>query len=522
MISFIFKKFKKPYRGVEKSVIVLVILAVIFISSIAIYYVENQPKVPNQSLAYISVTPSNTVPKISPDILTCSSCSKNITFSFKVTSTLIKKTTVTLEYVSLSENGNVVKTYSSKDFQVSYNNTVQNKPLEIYKSVPSLLSVNVGTGSDSWQFGTYQIELNLKFGSPFNSNQTYTLTPETFTLVNSYPSNIQYFLPIYIHNTQKVATDAPFQQMVKINTNDYYSYEANDLSNVEFFNNNGTVLSSWLENGNSNTGESTYWVSLPDGIPANSTAVIFLGFANKSVNLFNNITVGEAPQLSPIYGQYDNIGHIMNPGLLWQVYYSKNATLVDSNNNQAQLYTATMTNGTKLAYDQGQFNTTLNPMATSLNGSVILGHYAIFANELSSTGSPLPNINSSIIPNTSHSFAIKAVGWEDVNVSTVFVTTADDGVAISMGTRGPAFNGTDFLGGTTPPNNRLNAWHQESATEYTFFSPRGTQRLEVDYYNWGGAWYFYFGAFNIANYYHPALPPNNVVPTSVLGIFSQV
>lgn len=226
MKFFIVKNFQKRSRGVQKSVIVLVILAVIFLSSIALFYIENQPKTTNQSTAYISVSPSNQVLKISPDILTCGSCNKNITFSFKVTSTLIKETTVTVSSVLLSENNQVVKTYSAKDFQVFFNNSVLTAPLKIYKSVPSLLGINVGTGLEKWNFGTYQIQLNLKFGSPFNANRTYTLTPDTFTLINDYPTNVQYFLPIYIHNAQKIATVAPFQQMVRINSKDYFSYES--------------------------------------------------------------------------------------------------------------------------------------------------------------------------------------------------------------------------------------------------------------------------------------------------------
>ncbi len=522
MTSFAYKNFKKRYRGLTRSSIIVLVLGVIFISSIAIYFIENQPKTPNQSLAYINVAPSNIVPKITPDILTCNGCTKNIEFSFEVTSTLIKQTTISVESVLIFENNKLIKSYLPKDYEVSFNNTVQNKPIKIYKSIPSVLDVNVTTGSDSWNFGTYHIEMNVQFGSPFNANYTYSLTSETFTLINKFPSNVKYFIPIYIRNSQPNATVSPYQQMIKIDCAKYYSYEADDLSNIEFFDNNGSILSSWLENGNSNTGTSTYWVSIPNGLPANSTTVIFFGLADKSINLFDGKIIGEAPQLSPIYGQYDNIKNVMEPGLLYQVYYSKNATTFDSKDYQEQIYQATMSNGTKLNYDKGQFNTTLTPMNTTLNGSVSLGHQAIFAYQSGSPYSNLPNIDSNIIPNVQHPFAIKAVGWEDTNISTTFYTIVDDGVGISMGTTGPAFNGSSFLGGLTPPNNRIVAWHQGGATQYTFLSPRGTQRLEIDYYQWGGAWILYFGANNIVNYYHASLPPNNVVPTNILGTFSQV
>jgi hypothetical protein len=46
---------------------------------------------------------------------------------------------------------------------------------------------------------------------------------------------------------------------------------------------------------------------LPNGIPANTTITdVVIGFASNNSNLFNNKTTGEAPQLSPSYGQYDN------------------------------------------------------------------------------------------------------------------------------------------------------------------------------------------------------------------------
>jgi PKD repeat protein len=47
-------------------------------------------------------------------------------------------------------------------------------------------------------------------------------------------------------------------------------------------------------------------LKLAVGIPANSSVTIYVGFASTITNLFNGNTTGEAPQLSPTYGQYDN------------------------------------------------------------------------------------------------------------------------------------------------------------------------------------------------------------------------
>ncbi len=49
----------------------------------------------------------------------------------------------------------------------------------------------------------------------------------------------------------------------------------------------------------------SYWLKLPK-INADSNMTIYMGFASNTTNLFNGVTVGEAPQLSSKYGEYDN------------------------------------------------------------------------------------------------------------------------------------------------------------------------------------------------------------------------
>jgi hypothetical protein len=121
------------------------------------------------------------------------------------------------------------------------------------------------------------------------------------------PNGIIYSVPITLTNTQSVATSAPYQQMISIDSSNYMSYEASNLQNVEFFDSAGSVIYSWLESGNSNSVTNTiYWLNLPNGIAAKSTVTIYLGFAASTTNLFNDQTIGEAPNLSSIYGKYDN------------------------------------------------------------------------------------------------------------------------------------------------------------------------------------------------------------------------
>lgn len=514
------KKAKSNNGGSNRSTAILFIIAVILIGSIAAYYVF-QPAQPKQSLQYITVEPTNSVPKIAPNIKTCQGCTKSVDFSFSVTSTLIKETTVSVHSVLIMNGTSQVGTpYQASSLQVYVNNTVQTKPTKINLNVPTVFDVQFNTTTSDWAYSTYNLAMNLVFGSPFSSNFTYTLKPETFTLINNLPSNVKSFVPITITNSQKNATTAPFQQMIQINNANYASVENADLSNVEFFDNNGNIIPSWLENGNSKAGMSTYWVSLKNGIPANTTIKIFMGFASLNSNLFNGVTIGEASQLSEFPGQYNNIGHVMDSGLLMQYYYSKNATVVDLKPHETQLYHAYMTNGTKLDFSYGDFNTTINPIATPQNVTPFYGYYILFGYQAGYGGAT--NWPTNAVPDTSHSWAIKTLGWVDMNTSTNFILDTDDGITASMTNNGPAFNGSTWLGGKVSPNNEINAWFQQGLTQYSFSHPSGTYRFESDYYEAGGGSYYLLATNQFANYYHASLPPNNAVPTNSFGTYSIV
>ena len=123
----------------------------------------------------------------------------------------------------------------------------------------------------------------------------------------STPLGIVYEVPITLTNSQSVATPAPFQQMVTVNSALYSSIEASNLQNIEFYDSSGNIIPSWLESGNSvHSTNTVYWLRIAEGIPAYSSVTVYLGFASLSTNLFNARTTGEAPQLSAIYGEYDN------------------------------------------------------------------------------------------------------------------------------------------------------------------------------------------------------------------------
>ena len=128
------------------------------------------------------------------------------------------------------------------------------------------------------------------------------------------PSSIQYYVPLNLTNSQTTATSAPFQQMVNITESSYSSYIAysGSTANFEYFYSNGTIIPAWIESNSS--GVLHTWVKTIS-IPASSHIQIYLGFASKTTNLLSSSGtsgIGEAPQLSSTYAEYDDGASVFN------------------------------------------------------------------------------------------------------------------------------------------------------------------------------------------------------------------
>jgi len=128
------------------------------------------------------------------------------------------------------------------------------------------------------------------------------------------PPSIIYQAPITIDNTQSTATPNPFQQMIQLSESTYKAYIHYNQSsaNFEFSYANGTIIPSWIESNNSGT--LTIWLKIYS-IPASSSITIYIDFASLTTNLLSSsgtTGIGEAPQLSPTYGQYDNGASVFN------------------------------------------------------------------------------------------------------------------------------------------------------------------------------------------------------------------
>jgi len=119
----------------------------------------------------------------------------------------------------------------------------------------------------------------------------------------------QSIFQINITNTQNTATPVPFQQMIQLPISQLglinpYIRNIGPLR----FSYNGSYIPAWLES--ISNGVATIWVKLPVSIPANSSITIDME-VNPSLN-FDGVYWGEAPQLSPTYGQYDNGASVFN------------------------------------------------------------------------------------------------------------------------------------------------------------------------------------------------------------------
>ncbi len=129
------------------------------------------------------------------------------------------------------------------------------------------------------------------------------------------PPSISGYLTLTVSNPSGT-TSSPFQTMVTVDNNTYSSNIASSFQNVEFFYANGVIIPSWLESkvatGTNSQYQGNFWVKL-NGISGGGSETIYMGYASTSTNLFGNYgLVGEAPQLSSSYGQYDDGAQVFN------------------------------------------------------------------------------------------------------------------------------------------------------------------------------------------------------------------
>ena len=226
-----------------------------------------------------------------------------IFFSIFVISVILSILALESNTVSNNMNQGAIKNsyyFGNSIFQeLSY----QNNLLSSFNPSPQSANMFLNTVNTIFRNFAKDYSVNLSCGVVV-SNQ--------YLVFSNTPPSLQTCVEINIINTQNIPTASPFQQLLIVNSSAYSQYEAPNLDNVEFFFQNGTIIPSWMESGNSNTAQQTYyWIKL-GSIPADSIIKIYMGFAPTDVNVLNNRTTGEAPTLSPSYGEYDDGANVFD------------------------------------------------------------------------------------------------------------------------------------------------------------------------------------------------------------------
>ena len=207
---------------------------------------------------------------------------------------------------------NITKINISSDS--GYSNTLNtnilltpNQENTIFLSSTSLCSSG---SSYSLKVSVTYTEPGQTFQGPYFSSGTVQGTPSnsiSFSVQNMVVLGLSHKEQLNITNSQSSATPAPFQQMINLSAANFTSYGAPNLQNVIFYYPNGQVIPSWLEsNGSKSSTFSIFWLKLNGGLGSSSKQTIYMGFAPTTSNLFNTNNIGEAPQLSVAYGQYDD------------------------------------------------------------------------------------------------------------------------------------------------------------------------------------------------------------------------
>jgi len=179
-------------------------------------------------------------------------------------------------------------------------------------------------------------------------------------------------LQIILKNTQSVDTPSPFQQMLQLEASEINSVlpkstpqVASDFHNIRF-KYNYNYIPAWLES--ISNGVATIWVKLPVSIPANSSITIDME-VDPLLNFDGNYW-GEAPQLSPIYGEYDDGASVFNN------YWNFAGTSLPSGWGGSGY---TINNGVTIGSAGGDYVATTSS-AYGLNANYILDYYGTFPN----------------------------------------------------------------------------------------------------------------------------------------------
>jgi hypothetical protein len=330
---------------------------------------------------------------------------------------------------------------------------------------------------------------------------------------------IRHFVPIYL-NTSDFTIQSGIQVPININWSKYSNFENYNLSNVIFMNATFYPLYAWIEtNATSNQKDSIVWVKINSGIAYNSSVIVYLAFQSKNSNNFNKYGyLGEASQLSPLYGEFDNIAMVMNKGLITQIYVNTSATSSDISVNP--LLNANYSQGTNIYENGVNFKATSGYFLTPFQGGTKEVYYdqngiyypystennVLISYQLNSgqTGSwPSPPLTDQ-----TQSFLAKTQGFVVMNqASTDWYELDDDGkyLQISNGSVSTYLNNEWTQGNTI--FNFLGSSGPVASLESGITGLQGDYRISFLYNQYTGEALWQFWTNYKVSYYSPSFSP---------------
>ena len=257
-----------------------------------------------------------------------------------------------------------------------------------------------------------------------------------------------------------------------------------------------------------------YWLKINHNMSAGSYITIYADFMKHSI--MNNVSTGEAPQLSKIYGQYNDIENVLHPGLAYRFYYSPSGDKCLPSPNS--IYSQNILSNTSIincgeTVVSGIYYTNTSGIPEIVNGALKNNTIFNYQNGYSN-GSAFPNIT---IKNPNSNFAAKAIGFIVSPSSTVFDTIIDD--AGFLGAYYTGGNIQNWLSSYENSNNIINEWKGEGATQYSgTLNVCGSTRIEWLYSNEVGPAYDSLWTNNSnVSYYSIRLFQNGSIPEMEAG-----
>lgn len=163
-------------------------------------------------------------------------------------------------------------------------------------------------------------------------------------------------VPITLANTQSNATYPGMQLQLSFIPSKYANCENSNLGNIRFYD-GGVPLNSWCELKCQNTSidPSIFWIKLDRSINAYSNTLLYMEMFPLPTE-YDSMYSGEAPQLNPVYGEYDNGQYVFSA-------YANGDTLPSSFNTQ----NAVISQATGVHYSSGGGGILANINALEVN-----------------------------------------------------------------------------------------------------------------------------------------------------------